>query len=337
MKKVIIAVHGLGNKPAAPVLEESWLKAIHEGLDRIGKSRRKIPFKMVYWADISHAEPLDPAVDDPESPWFLKEPYTPSPSDLRPSGKPLRLRLYLLKFVERHLDKLFLRKNMAETFPSASAKMMERYFADLDLYYTDACRSLENEDCSAKAAIQRRLRDVLQEYAGFEILLVAHSMGSIIAFDVLWPPPCAVPIHTFITMGSPLGLPPIVARNFQAQQAVFPQLKRPRAPDCVGPHWYNLSDLGDTVALDHTLHDDYATNRQGVRAVDLIVNNDYEIDGHANPHKSFGYLRTPAVAGMIDTFLTDYPTDKLARNLHRLKGRITETTRRLWKGASAAV
>lgn len=331
MKKVIIAIHGLGNKPIAPVLEEGWLKAIHEGLGRIGKPHRTIPLKMVYWADISHADPLDPAVDDPESPQFLKEPYTPGRHGDRPVEKPRRFRPFLLKFLERHLDKLFLRKNMAETFPAISEKMMERYFTELDLYYTDVCRSLQNEDCSAKAAIQDRLREVLQNYAGYEILLLSHSMGSIIAFDTLWPPPCTVPIHTFITMGSPLGLPPIVARNFQAQQAVFPHLKKPQTPDCVQLHWYNLSDRGDTVALDHTLRDDYAMNRHGVKALDLLVDNDYEINGHANPHKSYGYLRTAEVAEMIDTFLSGHRTDLISRSYHRIKDQIAATTRRLRK------
>ena len=318
MKKVIIAIHGLGNKPEAALLEDGWLKAIHEGLDLAGKSRRKVPFNMVYWADISHPEPLDPAVDDPESPRFLKEPYAPSPPGRAPA-KPRRFRPYVLRWIERNMDRLFLKKNMAETFPGASAKMMERYFSELDTYYTDECRSLRDEDCSAKAAIQARARAVFAEYAGHEILLLSHSMGSIIAFDALWPPDSGVAVHTFVTLGSPLGLPPIVARNAQAQRAVFPELTKPKAPDGVWPLWYNLSDRRDTVALDHTLRDDYAANRRGLKAVDLFVENDYEIDGHANPHKSYGYLRTPEVAGIIDAFLSDRRTDRLSRNYRRIK------------------
>jgi len=35
-----------------------------------------------------------------------------------------------------------------------------------------------------------------------------------------------------------------------------------------------------------------------------VVENDYESDGIENPHKSFGYLRTPEVAMIIDDFLS---------------------------------
>ncbi len=35
-----------------------------------------------------------------------------------------------------------------------------------------------------------------------------------------------------------------------------------------------------------------------------VVENDYESEGIENPHKSFGYLRTPEVAYIIDEFLS---------------------------------
>jgi hypothetical protein len=53
MKKIVIAIHGLGNKPAEKLLRESWLQAIQEGLTRAGNHHLDIPFEMVYWADIS--------------------------------------------------------------------------------------------------------------------------------------------------------------------------------------------------------------------------------------------------------------------------------------------
>ncbi|VGO21012.1 hypothetical protein [Pontiella sulfatireligans] len=331
MKKIIIAIHGLGNKPDAALLRASWLKAIGEGLARRGKQKLNIPFEMVYWADISYPAPLSPEIDAPSDPLFLAEPYTASPEQ---SQKRRHLHAFALKFIETHLDRLFLKKDLSETFPGASAKMMAHHFSELDFYYTDECRSLKNEDCSAKAAIQARLRDTLQTYAGYEILLLSHSMGSIIAFDVLWDPSVNFKIHTLVTMGSPLGLPPIVARNFKAQQSLFPELKQPTAPECVWPHWYNLSDLRDTVALDHTLRDDYAANSKGLRAIDLLAANDYEVNSHPNPHKSYGYLRTPETARIIKAFLTSRRHDFIRRKCDLIVGGIAASTRRFWKGAS---
>jgi hypothetical protein len=303
MKKVVIGIHGLGNKPEATLLQDWWLEAVREGLERIGKLRQTIPFNMVYWADVSYPEPLDPAITDPEDLLFLKEPYTAGPA-VPSSRKSRTLRMHVLKFVEKHIDRLFLNKNLTEKFPGASAKIIERYFEELDTYYTDVCVSLQNEDCSAKAAIRERLITRLEEYAGYEILLLAHSMGSIIAFDVLSDPSVDLPVDTFVSMGSPLGMPPIVVRNFEAQKAFRPELESPAAPQCITTHWYNLSDRRDTIALDHTLRDDYGPNRNGVKAIDLLLRNDYTINGEANPHKSFGYLRARETAGIIDAFLS---------------------------------
>ncbi|NNJ71125.1 MAG: hypothetical protein HKP10_07555 [Kiritimatiellales bacterium] len=302
MKKVILGIHGLGNKPDAMLLHDWWLSAINEGLERIGKPRQQIPFKMVYWADISNTQPLDPAITDPEDEYFLREPYT----KLRfapPSGKYRRVHAQVLRFIEEHLDKLFMKKTLAEKFPGASAKIMERYFSELNTYFNHECITPQNQDCSNKAAIQTRLRDVLREYAGYDILLLAHSMGSIIALDVLWDSSLKQIINTFVTLGSPLGMPPIVARNFKAQKALLPDLIKPQAPECVAAHWYNISDRRDTIALDHTLRDDYGSNQNGVKAIDLMVKNDYAFKGEPNPHKSFGYLRARETAGIIDAFL----------------------------------
>ena len=48
---------------------------------------------------------------------------------------------------------------------------------------------------------------------------------------------------------------------------------------------------------------DYDGNSNGVRATDFIVNNNYEINGVRNPHKSYGYLRMPEFAEVLDEFL----------------------------------
>jgi len=333
MKKIIIAIHGLGNKPEASLLRESWLQAIHEGLNRAEKPRHKIPFEMVYWADVSYPAPLDPDIEDSSDPLFLDEPYTESPASA-PTFKRGRIYMGVLKFIEDHLDGLFLKKDLSEKFPDVSAKMMERFFSELDTYYTDECTTLDNTDCSAKAAIQSRLIAMLEKYAGHEILLISHSMGSIVAFDVLSDPICHFKIHTFVTMGSPLGIPPIVARNFQEQKTVHPELKKPRAPECIWPHWYNVSDLRDTVALDHTLRDDYGANSKGLRAVDLLAINDYEVNDQPNPHKSFGYLRSPEIARIIDVFLSERKEHGVMKTCELIVGNITASTRRFWKKIS---
>jgi hypothetical protein len=78
---------------------------------------------------------------------------------------------------------------------------------------------------------------------------------------------------------------------------------KPAVPEGITDSWINMSDLRDRIALDHTLEDDYQANSRGLRVRDIYVFNDYEMDGNPNPHKSFGYLRTPEMAEIIDGFL----------------------------------
>jgi hypothetical protein len=67
--------------------------------------------------------------------------------------------------------------------------------------------------------------------------------------------------------------------------------------------WYNFSDLHDKVAFNYNLADDYGANSKNILAVDSVVYNDYEIEGKRNPHKSYGYLRTPELAKVVIDFL----------------------------------
>ena len=71
MKKVIIAIHGLGNKPPKNQLQEWGGMAIWEGLDLFGGKVRLPEFELVYWADLLYDKPKTEAEKDKESPYFL--------------------------------------------------------------------------------------------------------------------------------------------------------------------------------------------------------------------------------------------------------------------------
>jgi len=112
-----------------------------------------------------------------------------------------------------------------------------------------------------------------------------------------------VNIHTFVTIGSPLGLPIVVSRLFHEHKMKDNTIKRLHVPDSIWSYWYNLSDPEDKIAMDHTLSDDFLENRKGVKALDMMVHNDYKWEEEKNPHKSYGYLRTIELAKIIDDFL----------------------------------
>ncbi|MCP5102713.1 MAG: alpha/beta hydrolase, partial [bacterium] len=183
--------------------------------------------------------------------------------------------------------------DMTVNFAGVTDKIIRRYFKDLETYYSNQ---------PAREAIRSRLSAVLNKYKHKDIMLIAHSMGSIIAYDVLIQNQPGMKVHTFVTIGSPLGLPVVVSRIFSEQLKEKGGVTKLKTPGNVLNYWYNLSDLEDRVALDHTLFDDYGANSRQVRAEDMDVYNNYEMNGVRNPHKAYGYLRAPELSGKIAAF-----------------------------------
>ncbi|MFC1884143.1 hypothetical protein ACFL2O_05175 [Thermodesulfobacteriota bacterium] len=301
MSKIVIGIHGLGNKPTKALLEKWWKRSILEGLRSVDRTRLSFVFELVYWADILNAEPLDPSIKSKEDPLYLDEPYTPGKmiAPVKESG----LQSKILSYTERQLDKIFLNDDMSLNFSSITDRIIRQYFGCLEAYYSKSILVDGRGKIPAKDLIREKLSSVLRRHDGKDILLIGHSMGSIIAYDVLTQSVPDIQIDTFITIGSPLGLPMVVSKIFSEQRGEKTDIKNVRTPDNIVKYWYNFSDIEDKVALDHTLNDDYEGNIHNVRAADKLVFNDYVIKGERNPHKSFGYLRTPEMSAVIDQFL----------------------------------
>jgi hypothetical protein len=303
MSKIIIGIHGLKNKPPKRILRRWWKMAIEDGLKSIKHHGKSFKFVLVYWADILHPHPLNPRETDPEHPLYLRGPYTPSqntqikyPSDLKKK---------MLDILETQMDKLFLNKDMTINFSSITDMIIHRFFSDLEAYYSTP--EGETKKYPVKDAIQARLEKKLRKYRHKDIMIIGHSMGSIIGYDVLLVNP-SITVQSLITIGSPLGMPVIISRIALEQSCASRSRgkhQKVRTPESVIKSWTNFSDLGDKVALNYNLADDYAANSIHVKVVDKTVTNDYEIKKERNPHKSYGYLRTPEVAKVIASFLDE--------------------------------
>ena len=126
MSKIILAIHGLGNKPPNQLLASWWIDSIKEGLNRIGKTFPEIPLEMVYWADILHPEPLDISLRDPDNPLYLEEPYLPSTGKEKPAGKKFIAKI--LAYFEQQLDHIFLNPDMTLNFEKVTDKIIHNYF-----------------------------------------------------------------------------------------------------------------------------------------------------------------------------------------------------------------
>jgi len=136
-----------------------------------------------------------------------------------------------------------------------------------------------------------------------EILLISHSMGSIIALEAcleLSQEYDKKVIHSFFTMGSPLGLKFTQDRLLTLNDAS--QIKD-RYPSII-KHWKNFSATGDMVSTDKSLKDDFAIMIEHnlidtIEDYDNDVYNLYEDDQGFNPHRSYGYLANPLVAQQV--------------------------------------
>lgn len=307
MSKIIIGIHGLGNKPPKDLLEKWWLESICEGLKKIDRFKFQPNFEMVYWADILNDKPLNSLITDKENPYFMDEPYIPSSEITIPKEHTQRKKF--LGFLEDQMDKLFLNDDLSSKFEFVSEMIFKKYFRELEIYYARQPDINDPVYKSVKDIIRSRLAEVIKKHKGKEILLVSHSMGSIIAYDV-----CSfvVPdykIDTLITMGSPLGLPIIVSKIAEEVRMFNAHIKKLTTPKNIVSNWINFSDLEDNVAINYNLSDDYDQNERGIRVKDVIIDNDYQINGERNPHKSYGYLRSRQFSEYVDLFLTKNRSD----------------------------
>jgi pimeloyl-ACP methyl ester carboxylesterase len=96
-------------------------------------------------------------------------------------------------------------------------------------------------------------------------VVVAHSLGSVVAYEAL----CARPGHgvrALVTIGSPLGIPNVILHRLEpaplvelggAVRAVWPG-----GPDLM---WTNITDDGDVVALAKDLRPAFGESIRSVR------------------------------------------------------------------------
>jgi hypothetical protein len=320
MGKIIIGIHGLGNKPSRKILKGWWKQSIEEGLQKYTNFKGDFRFELVYWADVFYEKPLDPLESDPENPLFLEEIYTPAPSSYISDPHPIRQKI--LDILEEQLDKIFLNEDLTVNFSFITDNIIRAYFKELDSYYAKECEDEEKTNCRARDIIRQRTANIIKKYKDDEIIIIGHSMGSIIAYDVLTFTIPEVDIHTFVTMGSPLGLPVIRAKIAAESNSKHLDPVGLLTPPSVFNRWINYSDLEDKIALIYDLTDKFVENIHGIHVENIVVDNNYEINSHKNPHKSFGYLRTPEIADHLAGFLKSRKSNFLMQLLAQLRRNI---------------
>lgn len=165
----------------------------------------------------------------------------------------------------------------------APTLIIEQFLDDI-AYYLELKEMRETVLGTVERDVHRTLPD------GGELVLIGHSLGSIVAYDLLTRLPESYRVRLFVTAGSPLGYP-IVQNNLlgrvRGQKPVIPSVV-PQTPGA----WLNAYDVLDFVALVHPLAGTYT---EGVRG-QLSDERTYNPTG---PHAIEDYLADPDVAGPV--------------------------------------
>jgi hypothetical protein len=223
-----------------------------------------------------------------------------------------------LDALEKQLDKIFLNDDLTINFSFIGDSIIKMYFKELDYYYAKELPEDKGNGVSVRDLIRNRLLKLLIKYQDDEILLIAHSMGSIIAYDVLNYTSREININTLVTIGSPLGFPVIMGKIAADRKVKLPEPEKLKAPEAIRKKWYNLSDLEDKVALIYRLGANFDANSRGVKVIDKIIDNNYSINGKKNPHKSYGYLRSPEMATILTGFLDSVPERRFVSIIRKI-------------------
>lgn len=128
---------------------------------------------------------------------------------------------------------------------------MEAYYFLFDKTYI---LPNSNKTYQVRSELRMRLTKDLQEAStrGGKVVIVSHSMGTMIAYDVLRNVEDCPQVDTLITLGSPLGISEVQdeLKGLDAVNIDFPATKL--------NHWINIYDPLDPVCgLDPRLNNDY--------------------------------------------------------------------------------
>lgn len=292
--KTVLYIHGIGNKPTPEVLRCQWDKALFGR----GMGERT---RLAYWVnrlrypspEIATCSDRDegPTVNQAQQRMLSALGVTPGNRDLGELADALANTPAESAMLHDMLGELGASK-AKQTGPGARGLFDKINEILLKLISAALLQDVHDFffDKRRREAMERSLLDRM-ESGGGPFVVVAHSQGSMIAYEVLRKlDPARYDVALFVTIGSPLGLPSV--------RSMFKQsLKKKKLPfpPCVR-HWYNVADRLDPVALDGNLADDI--ENPGQRYSNL-QGEGINTDSPRNPHSGSGYLSNPQVRAKV--------------------------------------
>jgi hypothetical protein len=315
----IIFVHGLASKPPADDLFALWRKALIENVRVDSRSlataldRDDDLWRNAYWANAvpdhiedtaSYVRKLGKAVDTVIA---VRKKERDDLHISKSGWAASKLKKFGLGIVSNLAAALTIKDNVIDE------QMREVRIYRGDQYIADRIR----------APLEDALRQAWDD--GKRVMILSHSMGTLIAYDVLWrfshrSEPAYKKYRNkrvgyFVTMGSPLGDPTLrefmlIDRWSDSSEAGTKAERKRYFPTNID-RWHNYSAYGDVVCHDSTLDDDFfdglrkevgGFGRKDLRDYTRLYNPYENTDSQGNPHKSYGYLIQPKLSQNVRRF-----------------------------------
>lgn len=291
----IIYITGMKPKPEPALHRPELVRVLAASLARVSPAAadwlcaRRENFVLVSWTSLLYSEPRDIALDRPGVDRLLEQPF-PTERDKREARAPgLALRRGW------HL--------VGDSFPWLSALVAT---PALKVTLADVHRYIENDGGVAERIRRLCIDELEAAWAGNErVLVIGHSLGSVIAYDSLWHLSREVlsdgRADVLLTLGSPLA-----TRFIRKGLRGADRSGAERYPSNIG-RWINVSARGEMVALHRRVRPFFAGMLR-YRLVEEIedvpdIYNHFRVGGELNVHKSYGYLNHAVVAQRIAAWL----------------------------------
>jgi hypothetical protein len=278
---LILYIPGLLPKPEAEIHKAALLRCLLEGVRKNDAAVAEQieaadgSFEIVAWTYDFYREHRDIALDAAGIDAVIHQ-REASEEDIREaSGWRRRATVWLYRLGDL----------IPFLIPHLATEKMEVHIRDLRRYV----RNQNGIADHAREMFKQPVRAACE--SGRPILLIAHSMGSVIAYDALWEMTQSdvdrVRIDRLLTSGSPLGQSYLQKRIFGHELS-----GKARYPNNIR-RWSNLAAVGDLTAIDPVLKNDFGEmlELELVESIeDEAVFNYFKLKGQLNVHAEYGYL-----------------------------------------------
>jgi hypothetical protein len=313
IEPLILYVPGLRPKPAPAVHRNELLRCMLAGISRIDSEvaaqirETDRSFDVIGWTFDFYGEHRDVELDRSGIEEVLRQ-REASPRDIAEAGTLKRRTVRWLYRAAEHLPFLI---------PQVADENMQLHLRDLRRYVTN--------DADIANATRRLLKMPLRAAwkSGRPILVVGHSMGSVIAYDTLWEMSRETGDEVrvdLLTLGSPLGQR-YIQRRLNGHDATGAR----RYPANIR-RWANIAAVGEMTAIDMAVRDDFgemATLGLTEDIRDIEVYNYFRFHGVLNVHSEYGYLVNEATA----TEIRNWWREVTAPGIHAGAALAEQTTR----------